>query len=219
MKSLTKLAFSNNRKDKTRSVLVTVTVLLTSMLLMAVATFGYGIIRTDKENAENLYGSYYGCYQSVTREQMEALEKRGEISQLGIAGAVGQVRHEEKTLNLFWADEMTRRLTNLDLGMLEGFFPEEKDEIAAEASFFESLGYGDARVGDQVVLEFRRSLEEPYETGALRHQRNFKRKESRQLPEGLYGICVPEILCLRDTRGTAALPCVYPSGSFRKSDI
>ena len=167
MKSLTRLAFSNNRKNKKKSILVIMTVLLTSMLLMAVATFGYGAIRTDKENAENLYGSYYGSYQSVTKKQLEALKERDEISALGIAGAVGRVRPEEKTLNLFWADEMTRRLTNIDLRMLEGFFPEKKDEIAATAGFFESLGYEDARVGDQIALEYQRGLQRPYETGTF----------------------------------------------------
>lgn len=167
MKTLTKLALSNNRKNKTRSVLMAVTVLLTTMLLMAVATFGYGVTKTDKENAENIYGSYYGCYQSVKKEQIEALKKRGEISAVGLAGNVGQVRHEEKTLNLFWADELTRRLTNLDLGLLEGVFPEKENEIAAPEGFFESLGYEDARVGDQIVLEYRRNLEKPYEKGTF----------------------------------------------------
>ena len=54
MKTITKLAWSNNRKNRTRSVLIMLSIFLTSVLLSAIATFGYGQIRFQSVNAEEL---------------------------------------------------------------------------------------------------------------------------------------------------------------------
>lgn len=166
MKMLTHLASSNNRKNRTRSILIILTVLLTTMLLMAIATFGYGTVRTQKENAGNLYGTYYGSYRNVTESQIQDMEMRGEFSEVGRAAVAGTVRHE-KSVNLMWADETTRRLTNLDLQLGQGAFPEEEDEIAAQPGFFKSLGYDKAGLGDRIILQYRTSLREPYREGSF----------------------------------------------------
>ena len=60
MKTITKLAWSDNRKNRTRSVLIMLSIFLTTLLLSAIATFGYGQIRFQSVNAEEFYGSYYG---------------------------------------------------------------------------------------------------------------------------------------------------------------
>ena len=39
MKTITKLAWSNNRKNRTRSVLIMLSIFLTTVLLSAIATF------------------------------------------------------------------------------------------------------------------------------------------------------------------------------------
>lgn len=161
MKMLTHLALSSNRKNRTRSVLVILAVFLTTMLLMIIATFGYGTVQTQKENAGNLYGTYYGSYRNVTEAQVQDMETRGEFSDIGRAALAGTVKHE-KSVNLMWADETARRLTNLDLQLKKGTFPEDEEEIAAQPGFFRSLGYDDASVGDRITLQYRTSLKEPY---------------------------------------------------------
>lgn len=167
MKTLTRLALSNHKKNRTRSILVTGAILLTTMLLTAIATFGYGAVKSNRENAGTLYGSYYGSYRNVAAQQVDAMKSRGEFTDIGEASQVAQVEHPDKTLSLFWADEVTRRLTNLDLQMKEGSFPQAADEIAAQPGFFESLGYEDAKVGDRIELNYRASLEETYGKGTF----------------------------------------------------
>lgn len=61
MKILRKIAISNNRENKTRSFLIMAAIALTTMLITAIGTFGYGGIKGNIENAENLYGNYI-CY-------------------------------------------------------------------------------------------------------------------------------------------------------------
>lgn len=60
MKILKKIAISNNRENKTRSFLIMTAIVLTTMLITAIGTFGYGGIKGNIQNAENLYGSYIG---------------------------------------------------------------------------------------------------------------------------------------------------------------
>ena len=58
MKMITRLAISNNKKNKTRSILIVLSIFLTTVLLSAIATFGYGNIKFQRTNAREFYGSY-----------------------------------------------------------------------------------------------------------------------------------------------------------------
>lgn len=103
MKTITKLAWSNNRKNRTRSVLIMLSIFLTTVLLSAIATFGYGQIRFQSVNAEEFYGSYYGTYVSVTGEQIAEMQKRSEFDRIGRTASVGEVENERK-ISLIWMD-------------------------------------------------------------------------------------------------------------------
>ena len=65
MKILKKIAISNNRENKTRSFLIMTAIVLTTMLITAIGTFGYGGIKGNIQNAENLYGSYIGAFANI----------------------------------------------------------------------------------------------------------------------------------------------------------
>ena len=96
MKMITRVAWSNNRKNRTRSVLIMLTVFLTTFLLSAIATFGYGQIRYQSVNAEEFYGSWFGAYARVTEEQIAEMEKRGEFDRVERTASVGEVENERK---------------------------------------------------------------------------------------------------------------------------
>ena len=52
MKTITKLAWYNNRKNSARSVLIMLSIFLTAVLLSAIATFGSGQFRYQCVTAE-----------------------------------------------------------------------------------------------------------------------------------------------------------------------
>ena len=56
MRTITGLARANVRKDKTRSILIVISIALTTLLLTAVSGAGYGIIGMQRANAAELYG-------------------------------------------------------------------------------------------------------------------------------------------------------------------
>ena len=60
MNTITKIAFNNNKQNKTRSILIIFAICLTTMLLTIISTIGNGVINLQKENAADRYGSNYG---------------------------------------------------------------------------------------------------------------------------------------------------------------
>ena len=162
MKTLTKLAWSNNRKNSARSVLIMLSIFLTAVLLSAIATFGYGQIRYQRVNAEEFYGSYYGTYAHVTEDQIAEMQKRSEFDRIGRGASVGEIENERK-MSLVWMDDETIRLANLGKQMEDGAFPEQANEIAGQKEMFERLGYPDAKTGDTVRISFRRNTGETYQ--------------------------------------------------------
>lgn len=101
MNIITRLALENNKKNKSRSILIMLTVFFTTVLLSAIATFGYANIRYQKINAEKFYGRYHGSYHSVTEDQIIEMEKHSQFAELGKAGAAGEVQGESR-LSLMW---------------------------------------------------------------------------------------------------------------------
>ena len=161
MKTITKLALGNNKKNKTRSILIMISIFLTTVLLSAIATFGYGQIQYQRANAEEFYGSYYGSYAGVTEDQIGKMEKRSEFDRIGRAASVGTIENT-RTISMVWMDKETRDLANLDKQVQEGSFPEQENEIAGQKNMFERLGCPNVKVGDKVHIRFRRNTHETY---------------------------------------------------------
>lgn len=162
MKTISSLAWSNIKKDKTRSILITITIFMTTVLLTMIAITGYGIINFNKAIAADLYGSFYGRYKGMTGQQVAEMELRSEFTDMGMLEIFGSVENDRK-LYLAWSDEIYRELTNTDKMLMEGHWAEAANEIAAQPSFFQSLGIENPSVGDKVSIPYRVDLDSKYE--------------------------------------------------------
>lgn len=157
--SITKLAISNDRCNKTRSILVILSIWLTVILLTVVASFGYGIVRMQRENAGIQYGSYYGTFRNVSEKQVETMRMRGEFTMVGV---LASVLSTDQGGTLFYADEAALEMTNQKQTLIAGEFPQKEDEIAASTAFFEKYGLKDAKPGATVQIRGRGGLDVPY---------------------------------------------------------
>lgn len=177
MNILTNLAIKNNKKNRTRSILVMIAIFLTTLLLAVIATFGYGSVKSQKENAGSLYGTFYGSYRNVSEEQLEKMQARGEFSQIGISASVGEIENP-LDMSLMWVDKAGRELTNIDKQLEIGKFAQKANEITAGSEFFEQLGYDHAKPGDKIILKARKSRDEKYQqqefviSGILKKQKS-----------------------------------------------
>ncbi len=162
MSTLTNLAINNNRRNKTRSILIIISVFLTTLLLTVIITWGYGIIKSNRVNAVDLYGSYYGVFRSLSYEQTEDMRLRNEFTEIGLMSNAGVIESKDK-LSLFFADETARNLTNMDRQLEEGTYPLKETDITAKPEFFRKLGITEPRVGEVVQVFFRPDLNSKYE--------------------------------------------------------
>lgn len=162
MKStVTNLARANMKKDKTRSILIIISIFITTLLLTAIASAGYGMIKLQKLNAAEWYGDYYGRYKKVTGENIGEMKRRSEFTDLGILSNYGEV-DSPKNLSLIWVDEMARDMMHMEKSLAEGSYPKEGNEIAAQPAFFRQLGLESPKIGDKVTISFRTDRKSAY---------------------------------------------------------
>lgn len=158
MKTITKLAASNIRNNRTRSILVLLSIFLSTFLLTAIAEFGYGLVSHKHANAGKYYGYFCGQFHQVTEEQYETITKRSEFIAVGRMASVAEVDTEGTKLQLFWMDTQAAESRNLPDSLEEGRLPKEGKELAASKEFLESAGLKDPKLGDVVTLSIRRDL-------------------------------------------------------------
>lgn len=163
MSTITELAKANVKKDRTRSILIMISIILTTLLLTAVSGAGYGIIRIQKANAAEFYGDYYGRYLNVEKENIEEMERHAEFAGIGLGSRYGEV-DSEKNLTLNWLDETVRDMIHMEYALVEGHYPETENEIAAAPNFFELLGVENPQIGDRVTIPFRTDQKSFYAT-------------------------------------------------------
>ncbi|MDE7477584.1 MAG: hypothetical protein K2M91_06500, partial [Lachnospiraceae bacterium] len=161
MSTITNLAKANVKKDKTRSILIMISIVLTTLLLTAISGAGYGIIKIQQANAAEFYGEYYGRYMRTTKENIEEMTRHAEFSSIGLSARYAEVDNA-KNLTLNWLDETVREMTHMESAFVEGHYPEEENEIAAAPEFFKLLGVTNPQIGNKVTIAFRTDLKSIY---------------------------------------------------------
>ena len=163
MKTISRIAYSNDKKNKTRSILIMMSICLTTMLLVIISTVGNGTIRLQKSQAASSYGSNYGLFVSADGSQLKEVSRRAEIDAIGIMCTEGIIKGNEKG-GFICMDETARKMLpyNKEYELKEGKYPEKMQEIAAGREFFRAMGYGDVKIGDTVTLDYRVGMRSEY---------------------------------------------------------
>lgn len=165
MKTISRIAYSNDKKNKTRSILIMMSICLTTMLLVIISTVGNGMIRLQKSQAAGSYGSNYGLFVAADVSQLKEVSRRAEIDVIGIMCTEGIIKGNEKG-GFVCMDETARKMLpyNKEYELKEGKYPEKMQEIAAGRAFFRAMGYDDVKVGDTVTLDYRAGMQSEYKS-------------------------------------------------------
>ena len=76
MKTISRIAYSNDKRNRTRSILIMMAICLATMLLVIISTVGNGVIHLQKSQAAGSYGSNYGLFVSVDGSQLKEVNHR-----------------------------------------------------------------------------------------------------------------------------------------------
>ena len=109
MKTISRIAYSNDKKNKTRSILIMMSICLTTMLLVIISTVGNGMIRLQKSQAAGSYGSNYGLFVAADASQLKEVSRRAEIDAMGILCTEGIIKGNEKG-GFVCMDETARKM-------------------------------------------------------------------------------------------------------------
>lgn len=158
--SIARLALCSSRQNKTRSILVTVSICFTMLLLVLVSSYGYGLIRSQKVNAGLSSGSHYGYIKRADEEMIAQMKLRSEFDKIGLMALTALTQNDGA---MYYADDTALAFNNMHNRLAEGTYPKEGNEIAAGAAFLKECGVSDPRVGDKVRLQRRFDMETPFE--------------------------------------------------------
>lgn len=137
MKTISRIAYSNDKRNRTRSILIMMAICLTTMLLVIISTVGNGVIHLQKSQAAGSYGSNYGLFVSADGSQLKEVNRRAEIDATGTMCTEGIIKGNEKG-GFVCMDETARKMLpyNKEYELKEGKYPEKMQEIAAGRAFF-----------------------------------------------------------------------------------
>ncbi len=153
MKTVTKLAVSRVRHNKSGTILTGVAFMLTACLLMAVGSMGIGLYRSDKEIVLSSQGNQHAAFLSVTPEQVETLKLHQNVESLRTIEYYAGIVFEKMNAALYSEAIL---LPGVRANFLaEGRAPEAADEISSSPAFFERLGYENPKLGDVVEIPYR----------------------------------------------------------------
>ncbi len=163
MKTISRIAYSNDKRNRTRSILIMMAICLTTMLLVIISTVGNGVIHLQKSQAASSYGSNYGLFIAADGTQLKEVNRRAEIDATGTMCTEGIIKGNEKG-GFVCMDETARKMLpyNKEYELKEGKYPEKMQEIAAGRAFFRAMGYGDVKIGDTVTLDYRAGMQSEY---------------------------------------------------------
>lgn len=162
-KTLTNLAKSNNRENRTRSSLITISIVLTTMLLTIIGLVIHNEVETRRVNAGIANGSFYGAFFRVQQSQLDTMKLRSEFTEIGLQSMAGMVKDEDATMVLYYVDDTAMDMMGGRRNLTEGKFPQLENEITGPVEFFQQLGNQNPEIGDRIQLESRIDNDHKYE--------------------------------------------------------
>lgn len=155
MNIITTTALSNFRKNKSRNILIGVAIGLTALLLTVVPTVAFGLIDVQFRAVEKVYPTFHGMYRNVEYDVVQEMLEDDRFEEIGLREDAAYVYCEEDSdimMPMLACDQTAIYLNRQKL--LEGRFPEAKDEIVVSHGFLDVMGLsGD--VGDTVEVPFQ----------------------------------------------------------------
>ncbi len=164
MKTISRIAYSNDKRNRTRSILIMMAICLTTMLLVIISTVGNGMIRLQKSQAAGSYGSNYGLFIAADGYAVKRSKPPcGNRCYQALMCTEGIIKGNENG-GFVCMDETARKMLpyNKEYELKEGKYPEKTQEIAAGRAFFRAMGYGDVKIGDTVTLDYRAGMQSEY---------------------------------------------------------
>ncbi|MCL2254828.1 MAG: ABC transporter permease [Lachnospiraceae bacterium] len=153
MNITTLIALSNLKVNKTRSILIIITIALTTILLAVLALCATALIKSNRVNSGYLYGEYHARYGKVDDDLLTLIKNHPMFNNVGITANAATSGIADNSLIFSYRDETAIKLNHIDL--IEGNFPAKVNEIAGSKELFNLCGLENPQIGDKVTISYR----------------------------------------------------------------
>lgn len=160
MRTITKLAISRIQYNKSRTILTAVSIMLTTVLLMGIATSAVGLLDMNRQQAV-ANGNLHASFSDLSISQIEILQNHMNVEAIDIGEQFATVEYGKMNGALTYHGQVKPGIYYRTGNVIEGHEAVGIDEICGPKAFFERMGV-EPVIGNQITISFR-----PHGAGAI----------------------------------------------------
>ncbi|MFS1519234.1 ABC transporter permease [Bacillus sp. SCS-151] len=164
MNIINKLTLRHLKKNKRRTIVTVIGIVISVAMVTAAATLTTSFISALQENAMEQTGEWHVVYNDIYKNQIESIKQDENIKAMSLANDVGTAllegTHNKSKPYLFVKEYNTQAYNQFPFELLAGRFPTADHEVVISKNLATNTG-GKYEVGDRLTLE----IGERYVTG------------------------------------------------------
>lgn len=162
MRTITTLATSRIKYNKSRTLLTFIAIMLTTVLLMGLGTCVLGLLDYNRQQAV-AEGNTHASFYNLTKKQVDILKNHMDIEALEINETFASVEYEKMNGYLGYGELLKGDIYHRVGNIIEGHEAVLADEICGPKAFFERMGV-EPVIGNKITISFRPHGEGSVET-------------------------------------------------------
>lgn len=152
MINTTKIARSNLKQNKSKSILIIITIVLSTILLASVFMTCVDWNEANKERTRLYCGSQHGLLGGITQAKYNEVKAHADIESIGVVNGVGLKEYEDESkIALSYMDKNAVDFNSMNL--IDGKLPSKKNEIVLDDLALDRLGY-ENKIGQKIKIQY-----------------------------------------------------------------
>ncbi|HFF9329603.1 TPA: FtsX-like permease family protein [Clostridioides difficile] len=153
MINTTKIAKSNLKQNKSKSILIIITIILSTLMLSSIGIYIVDAGAYQKENTIKYSGNYKGILANVDEKQADILSNHADVELTGEMNGVGVEKLEDDSnISLAYMNEDALKLNSFEF--IKGKLPSKENEIVLDSGALKALGYKNKDLGEKIKISY-----------------------------------------------------------------
>ncbi|HBF0926809.1 TPA: FtsX-like permease family protein [Clostridioides difficile] len=153
MINTTKIAKSNLKQNKSKSILIIITIILSTLMLSSIGIYIVDAGAYQKENTIRYSGNYQGILANVDEKQADILSNHADVELTGEINGVGVEKLEDDSnISLAYMNEDALKLNSFEF--IKGKLPTKENEIVLDSGALKALGYKNKDLGEKIKISY-----------------------------------------------------------------
>ncbi|MDV9856968.1 FtsX-like permease family protein [Clostridioides difficile] len=153
MINTTKIAKSNLKQNKSKSILIIITIILSTLMLSSIGIYIVDAGAYQKENTIKYSGNYQGILANVDEKQADILSNHADVELTGEINGVGVEKLEDDSnISLAYMNEDALKLNSFEF--IKGKLPTKENEIVLDSGALKALGYKNKDLGEKIKISY-----------------------------------------------------------------